>query len=166
MKKIICLLIIVFCIFALCACANTTNDRVITDTDTNTETTTNSGGNNTNTVSYKRIDIDLTKMNANMVYSQVYDMVSNPNKYIDKVVKMRGPFSAFYSSETNLYYPAVLIKDATACCSQGMEFVLNGNPSYPSGYPKKDSEITVVGKFDVYYEGSDRYCHLVKAIIV
>ena len=39
-------------------------------------------------------------------------------------------------------------------------------PSYPSGYPKANSEITVVGKFEIYYEGSNKYCHLVNAVLV
>ena len=39
--------------------------------------------------------VDLTKLNGTMMYSQVFDMMSNPQKYMGKRVVMRGQFS-FY----------------------------------------------------------------------
>ena len=118
------------------------------------------------TIKYDTIDVDLSVMSGTIAYSQVYDMLYNPSRYEGKIVKMQEPFSAFYSNETKLYYPAVIIKDATACCSQGIEFVLYGNPDYPFGYPEAGSTITIVGEFEIYYEGSDRFCHLINAVIV
>ncbi len=115
---------------------------------------------------YETIDIDISSMSGTVAYSQVFDMINHPSNYEGKIVKMQGLFSVFYSSETKQYYPAVKIPDATACCEQGIEFVLYGNPSYPSGYPETNKEITVVGKFEIYYEGATRYCHLVNTVIV
>lgn len=114
----------------------------------------------------KNVDVDLTQLTSVLVYSEVYNMLVKPGEYVGKTVKMSGRFSAAYSEETGLYYPAVIIKDATACCSQGMEFVLRGEPEYPGGYPEQSAEITVVGTFETYDENGNLYCHLVNAEIV
>ncbi|MDO4864285.1 MAG: hypothetical protein Q4A05_08970 [Ruminococcus sp.] len=111
-------------------------------------------------------DIDLTTLSASMVYGQVYDMVYNPDDYLGKTVKMSGPFAYYRDEATQKEYFAVLIKDAAACCSQGIEFVLDGEHSYPEDYPALDTEITVVGRFDCYTEGTIPYCQLTNAQIV
>lgn len=102
------------------------------------------------TGTYSHVDIDLTSMNANMVYSQVYDMVTQPDGYLGKTVKMSGQF-AIYEGQDQVYC-ACIVADATECCSQGIEFVLEGEPPYPEGYPELGTEITVAGVFDTYIE--------------
>ena len=69
-------------------------------------------------------DIDLTTMNSTMVYSQVSNMVNKPGDYKGKVVKAKGTCGIYADSKTGKKYYSVIIKDATACCSQGLEFVL------------------------------------------
>lgn len=61
-----------------------------------------------------------------------------------------------------IYY-ACVIADATACCSQGLEFVLEGDYTYPDDYPELGTDITVVGTFDTYDENGQTYCHLIDA---
>lgn len=111
-------------------------------------------------------DIDLTQMSASMIYGQVYDMVYSSEDYVGKTVKMKGPFSYFLDAETGNEYFAVLISDAAACCSQGIEFVLDGSYTYPEDYPKLNEEITVTGNFNYYKEGYNTYCQLTNASIV
>ena len=53
-----------------------------------------------------------------------------------------------------------MIQDATACCSQGMEFVLNNDYKFPEDYPAEGEDITVTGVFETYKEGEYLYCHL------
>lgn len=160
MKKVV-IFILLLSIFTICICGcNTQNTGNETNSKTQIKDTSN------NDVIYEEVNVDLSSMSGTIAYSQVYDMLYNPSKYEGKIVKMKGPFSVFYSKETSLYYPAVIIKDATACCAQGIEFVLHGNPDYPSGYPKVNKEITVVGEFEIYYEGTNRFCHLINAIIL
>jgi len=117
---------------------------------------------------YDHIDIDLTSMNSTMVYSEVLNMLTKPEQYVDKVVKAAGPFVVGSSSITHLYYPAVLIQDATACCSGGLEFLLYGVPRCTgnggNGYPLPSEQIVVVGTFKTYLEGSGLYVHLEDAI--
>lgn len=109
-------------------------------------------------------DVDLTTLSSTMVYSEVYNMMTEPDKYVGKTVRMNGSF-AVYEGETQNYY-ACLISDAAACCSQGIEFVLDGEHSYPDDYPELGEEITVVGTFDKYYEDDVLYCQLINAKIV
>ena len=117
---------------------------------------------------YEHIDIDLTTMNATMVFSQVSDMINKPSTYINKIVKVKGPFRPFESTDPNSCYPAILIQDATACCGNGLEFLLYGVPRCTmkggNGYPLFNEEATVVGRFETYLEDYNLYIHLVDSI--
>lgn len=109
------------------------------------------------------VDIDLTQLSSTMVYSEVYNMVVSPEEYKGKVVRANGTFSVYYDKTADRYYFSVLIADAGACCSQGLEFVLDGEKVFPRDYPEPDSEITVEGVFDSYTEGDYTYCQLLSA---
>lgn len=106
------------------------------------------------------VDVDLTTMSTTMIYSEVYNMLCESDKYEGKKIRMEGDFSIFYDEATGNTYYSCIIQDATACCSQGLEFVLKDSYSYPEDYPKDGEEITVTGVFETYMEGEDRYCRL------
>ena len=66
----------------------------------------------------------------------------------------------YQGPNTKKYDFACVIADATACCSQGIEFVPDGDYTYP----ELNSSITVSGIFATYYEeGVYRYCRLIYA---
>ena len=113
-----------------------------------------------------QIDVDLTQLSSTMVYAEVYNMMTTPEAYIGKTVKMDGTFAYYHDKTTDQYYFACLIQDATACCSQGIEFVLTDDYSYPDDYPEAGNEICVIGIFDTYQEGSNTYCTLRNAEFV
>lgn len=106
------------------------------------------------------IDVDLTVLSSTMVYSEVYNMMSSPENYVGKTVKMQGSFALYHDEASGNYYFACLIQDATACCAQGIEFILKGEHKYPGDYPEVGAEICVIGMFDTYQEGDDTYCTL------
>lgn len=106
------------------------------------------------------VDVDLTVMSATMVYSEVFNMMVTPEDYVGKTVKMTGTFQAFTYEKTGEYYFTCVIQDATACCAQGMEFVLPEEYVYPDDYPEEGSNVTVIGTFDTYMEDDLLYCHL------
>lgn len=83
-----------------------------------------------------------------------------------KRVKMGGAFAVYHDEETDNYYYACIIKDATACCSQGIEFDLAGDHKYPDDYPQEGEDVCVVGEFDTYKEGEYTYCTLRNAELV
>lgn len=68
--------------------------------------------------------------------------------------------NVYHDDTTDNYYFTCIIQDATACCAQGIEFVLTDDYIYPDDYPKADEEICVSGVFDTYMEGDYTYCTL------
>ena len=111
---------------------------------------------------YDKIDTDLSAMSDTMAYAEYVNMINAPDKYTGKVVKAKG-FFAVSNDNGNTYF-ACMLTDATACCSQPLEFVLSDTSrKYPADYPAVDSEITVVGKFGMYTEGANRYFQLADA---
>ena len=109
-------------------------------------------------------DVDLTTLDSNMVYAQVYDMVFGETDYNGKLVRAKGTFDCYEDPQTNNVYYAVLISDATACCAQGIEFVLAGDHKYPDDYPELGSEITLHGTFNTYEDETGAYVQLKDAV--
>ena len=112
------------------------------------------------------VDIDLTKLESNLVYAQVYSMMSKPDECIGKKIRAKGSFNQTYYKETKMRYFSVMISDAAACCAQGLEFELAGKHEYPKDYPKPGSEITVEGTFNTYLEDGTLYAHLENARLI
>jgi len=106
------------------------------------------------------VDVDLTTLSSTMVYSEVYNMMIMPEDYMGKTIKMNGMFSYMVDETTGNEYYACIIMDATACCSQGIEFELAGDYVYPDDYPEIGGDITITGTFDVYEEDGYKYCTL------
>lgn len=108
-----------------------------------------------------KIDVDLTKMNANMIYSYIFEMVVDPDSYTGKTIKVKGFFYTVVDDDTGERYFAVIIPDALACCKQGMEFKWLGEHTYPDDYPQQDQEITITGSYRTdIMEGDISYSYL------
>ena len=105
------------------------------------------------------VEIDLTKLSSTMVYSQVLDMMTEPESYRGKTVRMRGQAASTYYDVTDRTYHAVIIADATACCAQGIEYELCTGESYP----EDGGETTVTGIFGTYEEFERTYYYLEEA---
>lgn len=146
MKKVIVLILVCLFSYTLCACERSPRDPVSSTAE--------------------GVDVDLTALSSTMVYSEVYNMMVAPDKYIGKTVRMRGQFALYEDTESSARYFACIIADATACCSQGLEFVLTGEHTYPKDYPELGSEITVTGIFELYEENGLQYCRLANATIL
>ena len=95
-----------------------------------------------------------------MVYSTVYSMVNSPEEYKGKTVKAQGTFDIFTDPKSGKLFYACVIADATACCSQGLEFVWRGEHNYPDDYPKVGEPITVGGVFGTYEDNAKTYCRI------
>lgn len=114
--------------------------------------------------SSNKIDVDLNNLNANVVYAQVFQMMTEPDKFIGKRIRMSGQFNVYAAQEGNpsgvTEYYAIIIADAQACCQQGIEFVWPGH-TYPEGFPEVKSNASVTGIFEVYEENGKKYCRLI-----
>lgn len=109
-----------------------------------------------NEIEERTVDIDLTTMSSTVVYAQVSDMMANPSNYLGKIVKMTGTFNLYTNQDQTVFYSTCEVADATACCANGIEFVMPDN-----GNPIVGEEITVVGRFEDYEEDGIKYVHLV-----
>ena len=149
MKKLICILLAVLMLASLAACGGTQSGNGEAKADTSSKAEEKKA---------EKIDIDLTAMSSTMIYSEVQNMMTAPDDYVGKKVKMAGQFNVAEVGD-NRYF-ACLIKDATACCASGVEFVWAGEHSYPGDYPEENAPITVTGTFTTYKEGEATYCQL------
>lgn len=104
--------------------------------------------------------VDLTVLSSTMVYAEVYNMMSYPEDYMGKTIKMIGLYYPGYFEETKKTYHFAVISDAAACCSQGIEFMWNGEHKYPDDYPAEGSIIVVTGIFSSYKEGEETYYYV------
>ncbi len=146
-------------------------DNIISDpstynSDSYVDNTDGNDGNGVDSQSEKLDYIDLTEMSSTMVYSQVYNMVFYPERFIGTKVKMEGIYSDFFDMAKGNHYFGCLIMDATACCAQGIEFQPTDEYSYPDDYPSDGDMVTVEGEFDVYTEDGNQYCTLKNASII
>lgn len=106
--------------------------------------------------------LDLTEMNGDTLYAQVYNMVTKPEEYKGKIVKIKGEFSAYNDKELGKLRTGVVIKDALACCKEGIEFEPKKKCKYPEDYPKEGEDVIVTGRFDAYkHKKSDPYLYYV-----
>ncbi len=151
------LILVISLIFCVTGCGNSSDDMIPADTATYEEESEEKAA--------TAIDVDLTVLSSTMVYSEVYNMMVSPDDYKGKTVKMEGQFVPYYDESTEKYYFACFISDATACCSQGIEFILTNDYSYPEDYPQEGDTICVVGTFDTYMEGNNTYCTLRNAVL-
>ena len=108
-------------------------------------------------ISAAAAEIDLTKMSSTMVYSYVFNMVNAPNDFIGQRFRIRGNYDEEYWDQTKLTYHYIVIADATACCAQGLEFVLT---DINAAYPQVGEEFEISGTFGTYTENGNLYIQI------
>lgn len=101
------------------------------------------------------VDYDLTKMSSTMVYSEVANMLANPDDYKGKTVRMVGS-----SNMTHDNSHSCIVYDALGCCTEGIEYLLEDE-----NYPDDAEDITVVGTFATYQKGDSKYFVLANAVL-
>lgn len=99
--------------------------------------------------------LDLTKMSSTAIFSEVSNMLTRPEDYVGRKVKIKGMFAVAANEKTGEYHFYCVVPDATQCCRQGLEFVWRGENKYPEDYPAEGIEVTVEGTFDVYKASED-----------
>ena len=68
------------------------------------------------------VELDLSKMNADLAYAFIFQIVVEPEKYEGKTIRMTGTFETFYDNEPYGRHDYCIITDVLACCAQGLEF--------------------------------------------
>ena len=183
MKQLFCLLLAACMMLSLCACGKDSGKDAENDVSSSDEEASASaesiptpkeqetpGKSKPSQPAAGKVDVDLTVLSSTMVYSEVYNMLYfYPEDYYGKTVKMTGQFNVYqWVDESGVVADmpvayACITSDATACCAEGMEFVLKDDLAYPDDYPELGAEITVIGEFQSYEESGMTWYHLVNA---
>lgn len=111
------------------------------------------------------IDLDLTQMSSNIVYTEVYYMMITPDEFMGKTIKMSGTYTCFQDEQTGRYYHGCIVRDAAQCCAQGIEFRLTDEYIFPDDYPSEGDFITITGTFASYEENGNTYYTLEDAVL-
>ncbi len=107
------------------------------------------------------VDYDLTAMNQDMVYSLVFQMMNTPEDYEGKTVKLCGLYYSGFNEALNDDSTFCVVKDAAACCAQGIEFI-----TLDSIEVQDQSEITIQGIFESYEIDGSSYFRLKDANVL
>ena len=146
------------------------NEKTVAESKIANESNTNEDSTEAESESVKKdgeVDYDLTVMGADMVYATVYQMMIDPKSYIGKSFKIRGNYYSSYSNDKDVYYHFCMIKDAAACCAQGLEILwADEKMNRHENCPEEDTLVTVEGVFETYEEGPNTYGRIKDAKIV
>ena len=180
MKRLLCLLLAALTALGLSACGEKTSAPTVKTTSSTTSPTetkplptlpletaaTEETESAPSTEFAESTLVDLTTLSSTMVYAEVFAMMSSPEDYVGKTVKMQGIFSKgqLYAADGSLSDGGVvfacIVQDATACCAQGIPFDLAGDYEYPQDYPELGAEITVEGVFEIHEQDGLEFCRL------
>ena len=112
----------------------------------------NTVSSNAHDFKYDSVDIDLTVMSSTMIYSTVFQFLIDWETSEGKIVKIKGDYTPFFRKEKQKLYHNVIVRDATACCKEGLEFVWGDGNHFDSEFPPSGTEVIVTGVFELYYE--------------
>ena len=160
MKKVI---ILLSCIF-LTGCNTSAKNEVANSNNIESSAVSEE---ETESISEGELDYDLSIMTPDMVYATVYQLMVDPKTYIGKSFKITGNYYTSYRKEKDIYYHFCMIKDAAACCAQGIEILwADEKMNRHENCPEEDARVTIEGVFETYEEGPNTYGRLKDARIV
>ena len=109
------------------------------------------------------VDVDLTQLSTTMLYSEVYSIISKPEEYAGKTIRMYGTYGHSLTENTKRDFHVITIAGGVVCCPQdtafGLEFVLSEKAG--TEYPRKNSNILISGVYETYEEDGAVYGRLV-----
>ncbi len=148
MKGLFSSVLLLVLLLVLCACGSGAADADVGD-----------GSAASDAVGTAAVDLDLTQLSSTMVYSEVYNIMTRPEDYVGRTIRLEGQSLSAYYEPTKTTYYSIVVQDATACCAQGIEYVLSDGQSYPAD----GGDATVVGRFEAYDEEGTVWYHLADA---
>ena len=90
-----------------------------------------------------------------MLFAEMANMTLMPEEYDGKVIKIKGQFSFYEKPKTKEVCYIVFSMDQTTCCGQAIDFILHDPAAHPEKEIAPDSDVTVIGRFEIYEENAD-----------
>lgn len=135
----VCCFISIFCM-SLFSCSRKNNlNKIVNDDSSTMKQSIDENG--------RKVDVDLSKLSATMVYAEVFNMLIAPDEYNGKIIRVKGIFNSFIPNGKIERAFTVVVSDALACCQQGIEFKFSEAKRCPEDFPPLNSEIEIIGKF-------------------
>ncbi|MCL1789300.1 MAG: hypothetical protein FWG33_03000 [Oscillospiraceae bacterium] len=94
------------------------------------------------------IDYDLTSYTSQIATATMTDMFENPDKYVGKVVKVRGTYFPVFVEEVDRDVHYLQVDDESGCCVQYFEFKQSSDD-----FPDEEAKIELIGTFGLYDDG-------------
>lgn len=102
-------------------------------------------------VNKKIVNIDLDKLKDEDKVMKCNDILSNPSKYIGKIIKVKGKVSNFYDDKKDKTYTYITI--STNESKSGIEF-------NSSDIVKEGDIVTIQGTLTTYIENNETHIHI------
>lgn len=102
-------------------------------------------------VNKKIVNIDLDKLKDEDKVMKCNDILSNPSKYIGKIIKVKGKVSNFYDNKKDKTYTYITI--STNESKSGIEF-------NSSDIVKEGDIVTIQGTLTTYIENNETHIHI------
>ncbi|MGN0730193.1 hypothetical protein [Treponema sp.] len=91
------------------------------------------------------VDFDLSKMNPDMAYAFLFQLMLDSESYSGKTIRMNGTYELLPGREKPNKY--CIVTDMSACCVQGLEFEIAGQQEYSL---EPGQKITISGVYTLY----------------
>jgi len=163
MKRKLLIIMCSFSLVALTGCgskadsADVSKDTVTTNQQVQEAESTEAEAEEETLASDPSVDLDLTTLSSTMIYSEVFNMMMEPMAYEGQTIKMDGNCAIYTDEETGNTYYTCVVQDATQCCSQGLEFLLDSEQYALEDYPADGDPIVIKGTFSTYEEDGGTY---------
>ncbi len=109
--------------------------------------------------------LDLSLLNDTMAYSQLINIIKDPETYLGTPVVIRGIYTAPFNGFSHQYNYTVTIQDNTQCCAQGIEFLLKKENDLEK-LPEEGETVKIEGILKLFEEGKHSYCIISDAQII
>ena len=93
-------------------------------------------------------DIDLAELSLTVIQAEYQRIVSNPDDYIGKTIRVYGSYQSFIANDTGNIVHYIIIVPGDVCCQLGFEFIRTANYKFPEDYPKQNSMILINGTLE------------------
>ncbi len=108
--------------------------------------------------------LDLSLLNDTMAYSQLINIIKEPEEYLGTPITVKGIYTAPFNGFSHQYNYTVTIQDNTQCCAQGIEFIMKEVGDLDK-LPPEGEMVKISGVLELFEEGKHSYCIISDAAV-